>query len=90
MHNARRKITNFTTSTIWTSQGLQLAALKLRVLLLIQTRNNWKVTAGRQVYITVLECIDGAGGALPPGTTLCTALLRIFIENVMIRMSEEL
>jgi hypothetical protein len=29
-------------------------------------KSNWKVTAGRQEWITVLECIDGAGGALPP------------------------
>jgi hypothetical protein len=29
-------------------------------------KSNWKVTAGKQEWITVLECIDGAGGALPP------------------------
>jgi hypothetical protein len=27
---------------------------------------NWKVTARKQERITVLECIDGEGGALPP------------------------
>lgn len=29
-------------------------------------KSNWKVTAGKQEWITVLECIDAAGGALPP------------------------
>ena len=29
-------------------------------------KSNWKVTAGKQEWVTVLECIDGAGGALPP------------------------
>jgi hypothetical protein len=26
-------------------------------------KSNWKVTAGKQEWVTVLECIDGAGGA---------------------------
>jgi hypothetical protein len=29
-------------------------------------KSNWKVTAGRQKWITVMECIDGAGEALSP------------------------
>ncbi|KFY27745.1 hypothetical protein V491_00751, partial [Pseudogymnoascus sp. VKM F-3775] len=29
-------------------------------------KSNWKVTAGKQEWITVLECIDADGGALPP------------------------
>ena len=29
-------------------------------------KSNLKVTAGKQEWVTVLECIDGAGGALPP------------------------
>jgi hypothetical protein len=29
-------------------------------------KSNWKVTAGKQEWITVLECIDGASGTLPP------------------------
>lgn len=28
--------------------------------------SSWKVTAGKQEWVTVLECIDGAGGALSP------------------------
>jgi hypothetical protein len=29
-------------------------------------KSNWKVAAGKQEWITILECIDGARGALPP------------------------
>jgi hypothetical protein len=29
-------------------------------------KSNWKITAGKQEWITVLECIDADGGALPP------------------------
>ena len=29
-------------------------------------KSNWKVTAGKQEWITVLECIDADGGNLPP------------------------
>lgn len=29
-------------------------------------KSNWKVTAGKQEWITVLECINAAGDALPP------------------------
>lgn len=28
--------------------------------------SNWKVTASKQGWITVLECIDADGGNLPP------------------------
>ena len=29
-------------------------------------KSNWKVTAGRQEWITVLECVNADGGSLPP------------------------
>jgi hypothetical protein len=29
-------------------------------------KSNWKVIAEKQEWITVLECIDADGGALPP------------------------
>jgi hypothetical protein len=29
-------------------------------------KSNWKVTAGKQEWITVLECANAAGAALPP------------------------
>ena len=29
-------------------------------------KSNWKIIAGKQEWITVLECIDADGGALPP------------------------
>jgi len=29
-------------------------------------KSNWKVTAGKQEWVTVLECVNAAGAALPP------------------------
>lgn len=29
-------------------------------------KSNWKITPGKQEWITAIECIDAAGGALPP------------------------
>lgn len=29
-------------------------------------KSNWKVTPGKQEWITAIECVDAAGGALPP------------------------
>ncbi|KAI0991856.1 hypothetical protein K3495_g16331, partial [Podosphaera aphanis] len=29
-------------------------------------KSNWKVTAGKQEWVTVIECVNAAWGALPP------------------------
>lgn len=38
----------------------------MRIIVDSTQKSNWKVTAGKQEWITVLECIDGAHNALPP------------------------
>ena len=38
----------------------------MRIIVDSTMKSNWKVIAGRQEWITVLECIDADGGSLPP------------------------